>query len=158
MKKLTKEQKELILQKLEESGQFPNLVQKAKKDPEQGGDDKEWNQARKKVVSGMMRESNSRFFKVAPLLDKRTVQSKRTEWLYDNKDNVGFVFIVIGTALIFLDPGTFAARGDAPYIQGPLDYLALVQYILNWGAMGWMGAICMLGGYIFSRHPQLFMD
>jgi len=157
-KKLSKEQKDLILEKLEESGHFPDLVQKARKNPDEGVSDEDWGKARKKVVSNMMRESNSRFFHVAPLLDNRNVQSARASWLYDHRDTVSFVLIMAGTAMIFLDPGTFGSRGEAPIIEGPLDYLTLALYILNWGAMGWVGALCLVGGYIFSRHPDLFFD
>ena len=82
MKKLNKEQKDLVIKKLEESGEFADLVQRAKKDPEGGVTDKDWNKARKKVVSSMMSSSDSRFFHVAPLLNNRVVQSKRVEWMY----------------------------------------------------------------------------
>lgn len=158
MKKLNKDQKDLVIKKLEESGQFPNLVEKAKKDPESGLSDKEWNSARKKVVSHMMRESDSRFFHVASLVGGRVAESKKVEWLFDNRESVGFVLILAGAALIILDPGTFMVRGKLPKLAGALDYLRLIQYFLNWGPIGWGGAISMTMGYLWSRHPKLFID
>jgi len=158
MKKLNKEQKDLVIKKLEESGQFSNLVEKAKKDPDAGLSEKEWNKARQKVVKNIMRDSNSRYFQVAQLLREDNSQSRTTEWLYDHREGVGFVLILIGSALVFLDPGTFAVRGTPPKVAGLLDYLKLLQYLLNWGTMGWGGMASMTLGYLWSRHPKLFID
>jgi len=158
MKKLSKEQKDLVIKKLEESGQFPGLVEKAKKDPESGLSDQEWNKARKKVVANMMRESDSRFFKVAALVSDRVASSTRLAWAFDNKDTIGLVLIMLGAAMMVLDPGTFANRGPIPKLSGVSSYLGLVNYLLNWGAVGWGGAVSALLGYLWSRHPKLFID
>ena len=159
MKKLSKKQKDLVLKSLEESGDFPGLVEKAKKDPDAEINDKEWNQARKKVVSNMLRSSDSRYFKVAPYLkDEATPRSKNVEWLFDHREGVGFVLIVLGVALMLLDPGSFAERGDPPEIESFLDNLSLVQYLFNWGFLGWSGLVSAVMGYLWSRYPQLFID
>jgi len=158
MKKLTKEQKDLVIKKLEESGQFPGLVEKAKKDPESGLSDKEWDKARKKAVANMMRESDSRFFKVASLVSDGVASSTKLAWAFDNKDTIGLVMITVGAAMMMLDPGTFAPRGATPKISGILDYLRLVNYLLNWGIIGWGGALSATLGYLWSRHPKLFID
>lgn len=161
MEKLDERQKQMVIQKMRELKANPGLLAKYDKDGDGVVSPEEWEKARRDIVRQALKSGSSRVFEVAPILKKKNRGSPLTLWMYDHKDFIGTLCIVIGVAMIITDPGTFAERGPDPFAWGERGMpgnLSLIKHWLNWTSSGWGGLVMMGLGLVWGKFARFFLD
>ncbi|MBI4664931.1 MAG: hypothetical protein HY751_00830 [Nitrospinae bacterium] len=160
MIKLDARQKQLVIERLRELKAHPGLLAKYDKDGDGVVTDEEWEQARRDVIRQVLAQQSSRVFQVAPIL-KQQNRSGLSAWMYDHRELIGAICIALGSAMILVDPGTFAPRPELPYQwgeQGTLGDARLAILWVNWTSSGWTGVVTIIFGFVWSRFARYFID
>lgn len=159
MEELTERQKKLVISKLRELRSNPDLLAKYDKDGDGLVSPVEWDKARRDVVKEVLISEDTRLFTIAPLLAESTQKSPIVIWMYDHRDLVAVMCMLLGMVMIVTDPGTFADRMEAPFEWGEnglKGQLTLVGHWLNWSSSGWAGFIVILFGSIWGELARFF--
>ncbi|MBF0170873.1 MAG: hypothetical protein HQK87_07280 [Nitrospinae bacterium] len=160
MQKLTPQQKQLVVQKLRQLRADPGFLEKYDRDGDGVVSEYEWERVRREVIRQVLREPSSRAFEVSPLL-RQQHRSGLIGLLINHREGIATLLMVLGLAMMALDPGFYLSRGEAPGAWGEgglFAQLTLAQHWLNWTSQGWSGFVTLLFGAVWGKWGHVFID